>query len=50
MTGLFQDDVLQYNELINYRWVTGSVFQGWFRDGRPHKGTVTWSDGRQTEI
>lgn len=45
---MFRDGLLNDNEVATYRWSDGTVFQGWFKEGKPHKGTVTYPSGQKT--
>jgi len=48
MSGTFRDGVLSENEVVSYKWSDGTKFEGWFKEGKPHKGTVTWPNGQKT--
>jgi hypothetical protein len=48
MSGTFRDGVLSENEVVSYKWSDGTKFEGWFKEGKPHKGTVTWPNGQKS--
>lgn len=50
LTGTFQDGQLNEEFVVMYRWRDGTVFNGWFRNNQPNKGSVSHSNGEKWEI
>jgi hypothetical protein len=50
LTGTFENGSLTEEHVVMYKWRDGSVFNGWFRNNQPNKGSVTHANGDKWEI
>lgn len=39
-SGNFRHGRIDESLNCSYRWINGSVFKGWFKNGQPDKGTI----------
>jgi hypothetical protein len=47
LSGVFTDGLLDEREVVMYKWRDGSIFNGWFTNGEPNKGTVSRPTGEK---
>lgn len=45
LTGTFTDGNLNEEYEVKYKWRDGSIFNGWFHNNQPNKGTVSLTNG-----